>query len=130
MCLSRIPNASYRKYSKTIPNCVSAKFQSHLSEKIQRQFQIVSKPNSNRISVKTFSDNSKLCLSQIPIASHGKYSKTFPNYVFVFSPISQDSNCCLSSRLLRLVSLAYLLIYANNSSKNTSADGRRNFTSH
>ena len=31
--LSQIQLASYHKYSKTIPNCVLAKFQSHLIEK-------------------------------------------------------------------------------------------------
>ena len=30
-----------------------------------------------------FQYNSKFCLSQIPIASHRKYSKTIPNYVSV-----------------------------------------------
>ena len=36
---------SHRKYSKTIQNCVVAKFQSHRMEKILRQFQIKSLSN-------------------------------------------------------------------------------------
>ena len=40
--LSQIRIASYRKYSKTIPNCVLAKLQLNLTENILRQFQVVS----------------------------------------------------------------------------------------
>ena len=58
-----------RKYSKTIPNCVLAKIQSHLFEKMLRQIQIASQPNSNRISSRTFYDNFKLCLCQISLFS-------------------------------------------------------------
>ena len=61
MCLSQTPIASQRKSSKTIPNCVLAKFQSHLIESILRQFQIVSQP--------------------ISIASQPKYSNTISNCV-------------------------------------------------
>ena len=81
LCLSQIPIASHRKSSKTIPNCVSAKFQSHLIEIFLWHFQNMSQPNSNRISSKIFYDNSKLCLSQIPVASHRNFSMTFPKYV-------------------------------------------------
>ena len=81
VCLSQTPIASQRKISKTIPNCVLAKFQSHLIKNILRQVQIVSETNSIRISSKIFSDNSKLCLSQIPIASHRKHSKTISKCV-------------------------------------------------
>ena len=42
LCLSQIPIASHRKYSKTIPNCVLVKFQSHLIENIPRHFRITS----------------------------------------------------------------------------------------
>ena len=38
---------------------------------------------SNFNSAKIFQDNFKLCLSQIPIASHLKYSQTIPNCVLV-----------------------------------------------
>ena len=54
-------NLNYRKYAKTIPYCVFA--------------------NSNPISKKLFHDDPKLCLRQIPIASHRKYSRTIPNCV-------------------------------------------------
>ena len=37
--------ASHRKYSKTIPNCVVAKFQLHVTENLLRQLQIMSLPN-------------------------------------------------------------------------------------
>ena len=60
---------------------VLAKFQSHHIENILRQFQIVSQPNSNGISLKLFQDSSKLSPSQIPIASHRTYSKTILNCV-------------------------------------------------
>ena len=39
LCLIQIPIASYRKHSKTIPNCVLAKFPSQLIEDIRKQFQ-------------------------------------------------------------------------------------------
>ena len=42
LCLSQIPVSSYRKYSKTIPNCVLANLQLHLTQKISRQLQFVS----------------------------------------------------------------------------------------
>ena len=41
-CLSQIPIASHRKYSKTISNSVLAKFQSLLIENIVRKSQIMS----------------------------------------------------------------------------------------
>ena len=78
MCLSQFPNASHRTCSKTVPNCVWVKIQSHLIENILRQFQIVPQPNSNCISSKIFYDISNLCLSQIPIAPHRKNFKTIP----------------------------------------------------
>ena len=78
MCLSQFPNASHRTCSKTVPNCVWVKIQSHLIENILRQFQIVPQPNSNCISSKIFYDISNLCVSQNPIASHRKNFKTFP----------------------------------------------------
>ena len=56
-------------------------FQSNLNEIVLKQFQNVSQLNSNRVASKLFKDNSKLCLSQIPIASHRKYSMTIPNCV-------------------------------------------------
>ena len=37
-----MPIASYRKYSKTIPNCVLAKFQLRLIENILKECQIIS----------------------------------------------------------------------------------------
>ena len=42
MCLSQVPIASHRKFSKTIPNFVLVKFQLHLIENILRQPQIMS----------------------------------------------------------------------------------------
>ena len=80
-CLSQIPFASLRNYSKTIPSSVLAKIQMHLTENIRSQFQMVSWPNSHSISSKLFKDTSKLCPSQIPIASHRNNSKTIPNCV-------------------------------------------------
>ena len=61
MFLSQIPIACHRKYSRTVPNCVLAKFQVHLIENVLGQIQIVS--------------------LQIPIASHRKHSKTISNCV-------------------------------------------------
>ena len=61
MCLSQIPIESYRKFSKTIPNCVSAKIQFKLLENILRQYQILS--------------------SRISIESPRKHSNTIPNLV-------------------------------------------------
>ena len=62
--LNSVPSFFGRKYSKTFPNCVLVKLQSHLIENILSHFQIVSQLNSNRISSKKFQDNSKLCLCQ------------------------------------------------------------------
>ena len=49
---------------------------------------------------------------------------------FAFSSAAQASNCCLGSRLLRLVSLAYPETYAKKCSQFGSAAGRRKFKSH
>ena len=76
-----MPKASPRKNSKAHPKCFLAKFQSHLIEKILRQFQIVSYPSSNCILSRIIQDNSILCLSQIPIASPQKVSETIPKCV-------------------------------------------------
>ena len=75
------PSPILQKCSKTFSKCVLAKFQSHFIENFLRKFQIVSSPNSNRISPKKFHDNFKLCLSQIPIAFQQNHSKTIPGGV-------------------------------------------------
>ena len=59
MSVSQIPIASYRKYSRMIPDFVLANFQAHLIENVLGQFHILS--------------------LQIPIASHRKHSKKILN---------------------------------------------------
>ena len=57
----------------TIPYCVLANFQLHRIENIL--------------------ENSNLCLSQIPITSHGKHSKTIPNcFLAIFQSIRIEIN--------------------------------------
>ena len=68
-------------YSKTIPNCVLAKIQSHLIGILLRQFQTFSQPNFICISSEFFQDLSKICCSQNSIASHRSY--------YLFSDISK-----------------------------------------
>ena len=68
-------------YSKTIPNCVLAKIQSHLVGVFLRQFQILPQSKFNCISSKLFYDNSELCLSPISNASHRNSCKMISNVV-------------------------------------------------
>ena len=67
--------------SKTFPNCVLAKIQSHPIGVLLRQFQNLSQPKINCISWKFFYDNSELFLSPNSIAPHRISSNLVSNVV-------------------------------------------------
>ena len=67
MGLSPNSNASRWSSSKTIPNCVLAEIQIHLTEWSLRQFQMVSHPKIICFSSKLFQENSNCVLAKIQL---------------------------------------------------------------
>ena len=114
LCLSQNSIAPQLNYSETIPNCVFAEIQLHFVEIILTQWQIVSWPKINCISLNLFRDISKLCLGRISTASHRNYSNTIPNRVLAknqlhlfeiilrqFQIVSQPKFSCIFSKIFQ-----------------------------
>ena len=79
LCFSHKSISSYRNFSESFQNCVSAKNQLHLIKIIPKYFRIDSVPKLNCILSNKIWDFSDLCLSQNSTAFYWRNSETFPS---------------------------------------------------